>query len=185
MTHRFCTRCQAEVEDAGGFCLLGHSLRLEAATDSLSALRAEVNRTFDEAREQLHEVMAPAAAVAQVVVTPAPITRPEASPSPLPHPPAFVPTPPLVTLEDPPEIEVETPAEPDMVTKAPEPLTADAGVVAHHDHATVWDGLEDSPTLTPGDPIAAFAPSPRMDWGPKRTRRRHKRSSAPELQPEG
>lgn len=114
MTQRFCSRCNAEVEDTGGFCLLGHNLRLAAPADSLSALRAEVNRTFDEAREQLAEVMAPVAAMAP----------------------------------------------------------------AEEQHHTVWEGLDDHAALTPDDPIAAFAPPPRMDWGPSRGPRR-RRNHAP------
>jgi hypothetical protein len=33
---------------------------------------------------------------------------------------------------------------------------------------TVWDDL-DTKALTPDDPIASFAPAPRMDWGPDRS----------------
>ena len=47
---RFCPQCRSEVEDAGGFCLLGHSLRASAPTDSLAALRAEVDKAFEDAR---------------------------------------------------------------------------------------------------------------------------------------
>lgn len=32
MGQRFCSRCGAEVEDVGGFCLLGHSLKLSPMT---------------------------------------------------------------------------------------------------------------------------------------------------------
>jgi hypothetical protein len=38
---------------------------------------------------------------------------------------------------------------------------------------TVWTALEhpmaDSNAMRDGDPISAFAPAPRMDWGPKRS----------------
>lgn len=50
MSDRFCPQCGSEVEDTGGFCLLGHSLRETAPTDSLAALRAEVDKAFEEAR---------------------------------------------------------------------------------------------------------------------------------------
>ncbi|MEA2451383.1 MAG: hypothetical protein QOG04_93 [Actinomycetota bacterium] len=50
MAIRFCSACQTDVEDVGGFCLLGHSLREVAPVDSLQALRDEVNQAFEEAR---------------------------------------------------------------------------------------------------------------------------------------
>lgn len=53
MSDRFCPQCRAEVEDAGGFCLLGHPLRGTAPVASLSQLRAEVDRAFEEARVQV------------------------------------------------------------------------------------------------------------------------------------
>jgi hypothetical protein len=37
-------------------------------------------------------------------------------------------------------------------------------------HGSVWEGLDEAPSLSPGDPITTFAPSPRMDWGPRRSR---------------
>lgn len=53
MGNRFCPHCQSEVEDAGGFCLLGHPLRAVAPVASLSELRAEVDRAFEDARVQV------------------------------------------------------------------------------------------------------------------------------------
>lgn len=53
MTNRYCTRCATEVEDAGGFCLLGHPLSEAAPTGSLSDLRAEVDQAFEDARLQV------------------------------------------------------------------------------------------------------------------------------------
>ena len=51
MSERYCPKCRADVEDVGGFCLLGHDLRLRAMTDStMNQLRAEVDRAFEEAR---------------------------------------------------------------------------------------------------------------------------------------
>ena len=172
MAHRFCTRCNAEVEDVGGYCLLGHDLRLTAAADSLTALRAEVNRTFDEARRELVDAMAPAAAVAHVIVAP-----PASTASPVARPSRFVPPPPAVALDDD-LYRVASPPSPDQgsgveiaATEAPPPA-----------HATVWDDLDDAP-LAPGDPITAFAPEPRMDWGPQKTRR-FRKTRAPKLPPE-
>ena len=53
MSDRFCPRCNATVEDAGGFCLLGHPLREVAPVASLSELRAEVDRAFEDVRVQV------------------------------------------------------------------------------------------------------------------------------------
>jgi hypothetical protein len=166
MAHKFCTRCRAEVEDAGGYCLLGHELRddqpVDQHVDSLSALRAEVNRTFDEARRELVDVMAPAAAIAPVIVTPPVTSAPQAEA----RPSAFVPPPPSVQLEE----DFRVPESPDAAAHPP----------AH----SVWDDLDDAP-LAPGDPIASFAPEPRMDWGPQKTRLMRKRTRPAKLQPEG
>ncbi|HEY7876415.1 MAG TPA: hypothetical protein VIG64_14975 [Actinomycetota bacterium] len=153
MAHRFCTRCNAEVEDAGGYCLLGHDLRLEAPVDSLRALRAEVNRTFDEARRELADVMAPAVAVA-----PAPSRR--------------------IRLDEARVLEGDSVEEREWADapvsvahgdRAPEPSPQqDPAPPPPRPVANVWDGLDDEPALSPGDPIASFAPSPRMDWGPRK-----------------
>jgi hypothetical protein len=174
MANKFCTRCNAEVEDTGGYCLLGHRLGDAAPGDSLTALRAEVNRTFDEARQQLADVMAPAAAVAPVIVTPPErMTRPAAVPELAARPSRFVPPPPTVELDDHLEVHAEGPRL--------EAFDADAPPAHHH---SVWDELDDAP-LAPGDPIASFAPEPRMDWGPRKARFIRKRPRSGQLQPEG
>jgi hypothetical protein len=49
MTLRYCPRCASEVEDVGGFCLLGHPLRLDPLIPSVSHIRDEIDRAFDEA----------------------------------------------------------------------------------------------------------------------------------------
>ena len=54
MAERYCPKCRTEVEDVGGFCLLGHDLRLRAMTESsLGELRADVDRAFEQARVQV------------------------------------------------------------------------------------------------------------------------------------
>lgn len=53
MANRFCSACQTDVEDVGGYCLLGHSLRVAAPSDSLKALRDEVDQAFEDARVQV------------------------------------------------------------------------------------------------------------------------------------
>ena len=50
---RDCPRCGTQVEDVGGYCLLGHRLNEEAHPGSLSELRAEVDRAFEEAKVQV------------------------------------------------------------------------------------------------------------------------------------
>ena len=120
MSNRFCPTCHAEVEDTGGFCLLGHSLRVAApdSHDSLSALRAEVDQAFEDARvavgHALSEVEAPMA------------------------PPAHAPSAPAFEAAAPP------PPPPAMF---------------HVEEGYSGEG---------SDPIADFAPAPRMDWGPER-----------------
>jgi hypothetical protein len=142
MSHRFCSRCNADVEDAGGYCLLGHDLRLEAPVDSLKALRDEVNRTFDEARRELAGVIAPAVA-APTPMRAQPVRLDEA-----------------LVLEGPTDVREWSDAP--AAAAAPE-----APIAAHH---SVFEGLDEEPALAPGDPIASFAPSPRMDWGPRKSR---------------
>lgn len=54
MSERYCPKCRTDVEDVGGFCLLGHDLRLRAVTDAtMNDLRAEVDRAFEAARVQV------------------------------------------------------------------------------------------------------------------------------------
>ena len=110
MTTRYCPRCQGDVEEAGGFCLLGHRLSLEPVGTSLS----ELETGFDDAAEQ---------AIGQVFGAPPP----------------------------PPD--------------APAPQPSDERSAP----AAVYRRLEDiSARPDEDDPIAAFAPPPRMDWGPRR-----------------
>ena len=52
MTMRFCHGCAMDVEDAGGFCLLGHRLSLDPPVASLQELREESAASFQEAQDQ-------------------------------------------------------------------------------------------------------------------------------------
>jgi hypothetical protein len=176
MANRFCTRCNAEVEDTGGYCLLGHNLRLEAATDTLSALRAEVNRTFDEARDQL------AAVAASPEAAPVSVTR--ATHLSTPPPPPGAPATPregIVSEQSapPPSPEFAAVVYTEEVVDAPVPSPA-----AATSHPSVWDALEDIPSLAADDPIASFAPPPRMDWGPRRSPRQWRPRAGAKVQPE-
>ena len=110
---RFCPTCAAEVQDAGGFCMLGHRLRPEVSTDPL---HDDLDKVFQGLAAEIESAS----------------TRPS---SPVPSRPAPPPPPPASPMK----------------------------------HAqTVWDDL-DTKALTRDDPIASFAPAPRMDWGPDRT----------------
>lgn len=114
MSLRQCPGCRAEVEDVGGFCLLGHPLRHAAPVDSLMNLRAEVERAFEQVSVDVTEVLnqVPVAAGSQGDVPPPP-----------PPPP-----------------------------NRPDPFVE----------------LETIVTSSGPDPMADFAPAPRMDWGPER-----------------
>ncbi len=137
MAKRFCARCSADVEDVGGFCLLGHRLATEAGMPSLGDLRDQVDKAFEEARLQVAAVLEPVSTLTGAVSQPLP--EPEGSGSIPPPPP-------------PPAAEPERPS--------------------------VWKTLETSHAGA-GDPIVAFAPPPRMDWGPQRKGlKRFKRSDA-------
>ena len=115
MTHRYCPTCASEVEEVDGFCFLGHPLKLHADPATLTELREEVERAFDDAEP------APEGALVGVAAGPAPAPgaqRPAAS----------------------------TPA------RASSPPASSASA---------------RPRPAIDDPIAAFAPPPRMDWGPE------------------
>ena len=124
MTTRYCPRCRAEVEDTGGFCLLGHPLRLAAPVDSLSHLRAEVNAAFAEAEAKV------ALAVGGAHVGSLSATQHEVAPPP-----------------------------PPPRNSRPDPFA----------------GLTHTPSGP--DPMADFAPPPRMDWGPKPSFWRRRRNA--------
>ena len=48
MALRFCPRCRAEVDDVGGFCLLGHRFPAAPVEDPIADLRAEVDKAFEK-----------------------------------------------------------------------------------------------------------------------------------------
>jgi hypothetical protein len=146
---RFCPTCATEVEDADGFCLLGHSLKFSAITDSMDELRADVDHAFAAARAEIASLngRGSAATAAPGVAPPRGAQRPPAPPVPTGRPAngSSAPTAP-------------PPPPPTNVSEATMP--------------SVWQALEhelagDEPIET-GDPISLFAPSPRMDWGPDR-----------------
>ena len=128
MSERYCPKCGTDVEDVGGFCLLGHSLKLASVTDSMGDLRAEVDRVFEEVREQ---VQARIATVTGEI--------------------------PAVTGPPPPPPPVEATAAVEAVEEA-----------TQTDLDPLWANFDEDLSPDGPDPIAAFAPSPRMDWGPEK-----------------
>lgn len=129
MTERYCPKCATDVEDVGGFCLLGHDLRLRPITESMDDIRAEVDRAFEEAKIQV------AAVTGEI---------------------------PLVKAEDGPP--------------PPPPLPDDLEEQTKARMVEAWQHFEDEPGLPPAsDPITAFAPDTRMDWGPGETKLKKRR----------
>jgi hypothetical protein len=147
MANRFCPTCRSDVEDVGGFCLLGHRLALSAPTAPLAELRADVDRAFAEAQTRVEEALATVPVGAVGSQAPLPPPRPPAAAS-------------IATKTEP------TP--PPFAEGSPRPQAP-----------AVYSSL-DAHAVAPGDPIAAFAPAPRMDWGPERSflRRTPRRSAA-------
>lgn len=131
---RFCPSCRSDVEVTQGHCLLGHSVISEPSQGSLSELRAEVDKAFDDARIQISGF------------------------APAPKDPA--PAPPLRERE-----EVPVAAGSSGMPPPPAPTGRSA--------QEPWS--EEGVATDPNDPIAAFAPPPRMDWGPKHWLRRRGR----------
>jgi hypothetical protein len=124
---RFCRSCAAEVEDRGGFCALGHRLKL----NPLDSLRAEIDEVFDAA---LLEIAG-------------------AGPTPS--------TPPAASTQESSASEALASVSPASADDIP------SGEVLTERARGVWAALEESVDVD-GDPIEAFAPAPRMDWGPTR-----------------
>jgi hypothetical protein len=164
---RYCPSCQAQVADTGGYCLLGHRLGFDPADDSFKDLRAEVEQVFEAARLEVEAVLEPSRTTPVVA-------------QPTPAPPAVAPAPPAAapvfaasvggTLEPPPSrLAVEHVPASNSGPPAPPTVPAPAN--------TVWAQLADQEPINE-DPIEAFAPPPRMDWGPERTALFRRRSHA-------
>jgi hypothetical protein len=114
--------------------MLGHPLAVQSVTD----LRADIDRAFDHAMAEVAALM---------VVPPQPPAPARAGPPPPP------------------------PGRPAASTGVPaRPIPASPPPVERK--LSVWDQLErdqgEIPPPVASDPISAFAPSPKMDWGPER-----------------
>jgi hypothetical protein len=131
MTLRYCSRCAGEVEDAGGFCLLGHRLSLEPLIPPLAQMRGEVARALGAPRVEVlgadgvpkaADPYRMAAERARIEISGTPGTERQASAS-----------------------------------READPQRS----------PTVWEVLQEAISDPPEDPMAAFSPPSRMDWGPQ------------------
>jgi len=124
---RLCPKCRADVEDAGGFCLLGHRLP-EAESDPTTDLRVEVELAFGRVKEDVAAVLEPVAVQQEPGDGPAEAT-------------------------------------------VWQQLKEDDEEVADDTRATsrkIYEELSDDGPISGTDPIIAFSPSPRAEWGPDR-----------------
>jgi hypothetical protein len=159
MTERYCPKCDAEVQDLGGYCALGHSLMLRSITDisDLGDLKAEVDRAFAEAELQVASAIA---SVKGAVTGEFPAVRPSEAP----RSPQIAQTPPQPAA---PAASPDAPPPP-----PPGPHYADEfdefDEEARSRRDEFWKALENDPEPSRTDPITAFAPAPRMDWGPNK-----------------
>ena len=158
MTIRFCPTCRSNVKVEDGFCLLGHSIRLEPMTQSLTELRAEVDAAFDEVDHVFDEAR-------RLIHAGAPQVEQTAPAAEVPAPAALAPTtfagaPAVLT-----ELAKETAAP--TVAPAPAPVSESPPPGSRPSYADLWKRVEGEETGSK-DPIASFAPAPRMDWGPSR-----------------
>jgi hypothetical protein len=143
MAVRYCPRCDAEVEDLGGYCMLGHSMKLTPITElvELRDLKAEVDKAFADAELEVASVIASVTGEMEAVASgPAPSTVGPALQKPPPPPP-----PPPERFE----------------------VFEDVDEAAKERYASFWKTIDEDPEPSASDPITAFAPSPRMDWGPE------------------
>lgn len=202
MARRWCTTCGAEVEDVGGYCLLGHSLALSPL--SLDDVQAEIATAFEAARGKIEmslKVMSaqladgdalpgePAAATssgrprAEELAPPSLVVVDD--PSPRPSVELHVDAP---NEEPSPEHSDPTQTQPSELPPPPPPAAPqgagsrifgpppppDAPEPAAEVTAGYWDRVwgADDPEAVLADPITAFAPAPSMDWGPNKTEKK-------------
>ncbi len=135
MSSVFCQECGAAVEGMAGACENGH--RIDQPT-TLDALRAEVDRAFEDAAVQVAQVLTP--------------------PPPPPGFPFRAPTGPVSARSDATSGAAAVPVAVHHVP-APAPILTAPALAS----SPAWS------SLPAADPIAEFAPPPRIDWGPDRT----------------
>jgi hypothetical protein len=149
---RHCTKCDAEVEDTGGYCLLGHPLRHNMETSSLTELKDEVEAAFAGAEVEMRDALAPLIEQVEAIVpsAPEPVFAAVAAP--------VVQSPSEPAMSSAPAA-FQAPSRP---TPPPPPPQRPTGK-----YETLWDGMDEVKPLDRNDPINNFAPPPRMDWGPR------------------
>ena len=190
MTIRFCSRCATDVEDAGGFCLLGHRLALDPPAGTMEDLRNEIDRAFEEARLEVAAIMTKDDEPTEPmrVVTPRPAadegvasgerpssTDADRSPNPAgavrrvgppPPPPRRAPARPDDASGPSSKAAPATPApSTKQVAPPPAPPSVPTRAPSGGGNGSVWRELDGDVDIA-GDPIGAFAPPPHMDWGP-------------------
>ena len=144
MSLKFCSRCRADVEDVGGYCLLGHPLPQDAV-DPISDLRAEVDKAFEKIKIEI-----PVSGMASTF---------QAAPVPSPEPTVSNLEPATSTFEGYEEL------------RSSDEHLVEEMAQSRRDY---WSQLrdEDDSSVQRDDPILSFSPSPRMEWGPEKGRRR-------------
>jgi hypothetical protein len=196
MTMRFCPKCDSEVEASGGYCLLGHSLALTPPVSSITELRDEVDKAFQEATLEVAVgagSAGPASASASApVARSAAVAAPQAAsgaveapvrprrvgppPPPPPRRPAAVVSAP-VKVSAPVSMPVSAPVSAHVSAPASAPVSGPGEVPTPEQivaaKANVWKELGDEIDLA-SDPISTFAPPPTMDWGPRESKLRRK-----------
>lgn len=162
MAKAHCSVCDAEVEAIDGVCLLGHPA---GARSRLEDLRAEVDRAFEDAAREVAAALTGEIPVVPKAEAAAPLTRQTTQPLRLDTP---------VLAEQPPFARPPRPeaTQPPTTYQAPTAAAPPPPPFRRLDVAGMWERANQ-----PGDddPINAFAPAPRLDWGPedkKRLRRR-------------
>ncbi len=148
MANRFCNHCGTDVEDAGGFCLLGHSLRHQAPVTPMSELRNDGDRAFEDARTQVTEALR-GSRDAAIMDHPTQGARARTAPTPQ-------------------RVAVGVGAATRHAARASGPPPPPPPPPPAPQRRSVWD-LAAQPAPDGPDPIASFSPAPRMDWGPERS----------------
>ena len=162
MAKAHCSVCDAEVEAIDGVCLLGHPA---GERSDLDDLRAEVDRAFENAAREVAAVLTGEIPVVPKLEPGTPLARQTTQPlrldTPvLPEPPVLAPAPRTEAIQPPTTWQAPT-------TAAPPPPPS-----RRLDVAGMWEKANQ-----PGndDPINAFAPAPRLDWGPEEKKRLRRR----------
>jgi hypothetical protein len=150
-----CSTCDAEVEAIDGVCLLGHPVGERSRLDDL---RAEIERAFEAASREVAAVL-----TGEIPVVPATAAEPVSLERPVRTrqvtEPLRVDTPVLTAART----ETPLPAAPPTSYQAPA-AAAPPPPPGRLDVEKMWEKAN-----APGDddPINAFAPPPRLDWGPE------------------